>query len=242
MQEQIPVHSEAIHRVEKGKYIGEIVYGANDGIITTFAVVSGAAGAMLSSGVIIILGLANLIADGISMGMSNYLALKSRQDFERGERATEEMEVEKFPEREREEVRAVFRKWGMDSRQAHEATEVIARDKKRWIDFMMIEELGIIEENVNNIGKRGLITSFSFFIAGALPLVPYIFGVSAVYQFPVSIIATAIALFLVGAARTYVTKIHWLKSGLQMLAVGGLASIAAYAVGAIIKSVFGLVI
>ena len=241
MEEYLPTHTETVHRMNRGKYISEIVYGANDGIITTFAVVSGAAGATLSVGVIIILGLANLIADGISMGMSSYLSLRSRQDFEKRERVTEEYEVERFPDKEKEEVRDIFKKWGMNESQTLAATEVIIADKKRWVDFMMRDELGIVEENIQKPFKRGLITSISFFIAGALPLIPYIFGVATKNQFLVSIIATAIALFVVGAARTYVTRVHWLKSGLQMLVVGGVASVAAYLVGALVKNIFGIV-
>jgi len=241
MQEEF-IHDESVHRREQGKYLGDLVYGANDGIITTFAVVSGAAGAALSSGVIIILGLANLIADGISMGMSNFLALRSKRDFHRQQRSIEEMEVEKFPEKEREETREILRKWGVPEAHVEGALEGVVKDKKRWVDLMMRDELDIIEEHVESPGKHGAMTSLAFFVAGALPLIPYVVPVAASSRFVVSIIATAISLFGVGAARTLVTKMPWFRSGLEMLVVGGIASFAAYFVGGLVKTLFGVIV
>src|SRR3989338_3048588 len=177
MQEEF-IHDESLHRRERGEYLGDLVYGANDGIITTFAVVSGAAGAALAPGVIIILGLANLIADGISMGMSNFLALRSKRDFHRQQRLIEEMEVDKFPEKERAETREILRKWGVPEAHVEGALAGVVADKKRWVDLMMRDELNIIEEHVESPAKHGAMTSLAFFVAGALPLVPYIFPVN----------------------------------------------------------------
>jgi len=233
------IHSESVHRQRQGKYLGDFVYGANDGIVTTFAVVAGAAGATLSSGVIIILGLANLIGDGISMGMSNYLSLRSKRDFERQQRSIEEMEVEKFPEKEREETREILRKWGIPEAHVEGALAGVVADKKRWVDLMMRDELDIIESHVDHPAKHGVATSLAFFVAGALPLIPYVFHISG-SRFLVSIIATAVSLFFVGAARTLVTKMPWFVSGLEMLIVGGVASGAAYLVGAAVKAFFGI--
>lgn len=231
---------EKIHSVSKGKYIGDLVYGSNDGIITTFAVVSGAAGAFISPGVIIILGLANLIADGISMGVSSYLSSRSRLDFQRKQRAIEEKEVEDTPEKERDEVRVILRNWGIDEDKIEGVVQSITKDKKKWVNLMMRDELGIIEEENSSPVNHALATSFSFVAAGSLPLAPYIFGIPAESQFAVSIIATAISLFIVGAMRTYVTGTNWLISGMQMLFVGGVAASAAYFVGAAVKVVFNI--
>ena len=123
-------HGEEVHKSRGSKYLGDFVYGANGGIITTFAVVSGAAGASLPAGVVIVLGLANLIADGISMGMSDYLAIRSRRDFEAKQRAVEEAEVEKFPDKEFEEVRDIVTRWGFAGSDAENITKVIASNKK----------------------------------------------------------------------------------------------------------------
>ncbi|MDO8492972.1 MAG: VIT1/CCC1 transporter family protein [bacterium] len=243
MQEKIPHgHSENLHQTDHGLYISDLVYGSNDGIITTFAVVSGAAGAALTTETIIILGLASLVADGISMGISNYLAISSRLDYQKQERRREEFEVDNFPEKERSEVREILERWGIPERYMEETLTSITSDKTRWVDLMMKEELGIFEDKIESPSKHGLVTMGAFVIAGSLPLTPYLFGVNADSQFIVSIIATASSLFVVGSARTYLTGAKWFQSGLQMLLVGSAAAASAYLVGALVKNFFGIMI
>lgn len=157
-------------------YIGDLVYGANDGIITTFAVIAGAAGASLSSTVVIVLGVANLIADGFSMGASKYLSTRSEQSLEEA----------------RSQHRSAF--------------------------------------------ADGTATFIAFVIAGALPLVPFLVQESVEHSFLVSSIATAVALFLVGAARSLVIKKNFVVAGLEMLSVGGVAALIAYGVGYYIQT------
>lgn len=234
------VPPEKFHSISKGQYIGDFVYGSNDGIVTTFAVVSGAAGAFISPGIIIILGLANLIADGISMGVSSYLSAKSRLDFQFKQRSIEENEVETKPEKEKDEVRAILRYWGIDEDKIEPVLASIIKDKKKWVNLMMRDELGIMEETVEKPVNHALATSISFVIAGSLPLTPYLFGVNPTNQFGVSIIATAISLFVVGSMRTYVTGANWIISGIQMLLIGGVAAGAAYFVGAAVKIIFNI--
>ena len=242
MQEKLThTHHEKLHQAG-GKYLRDLVYGANDGIITTFAVISGAAGAALSPGVVIILGLANLLADGISMGLSNFLSLRSERDFHKMERAREDMEIEKFPNEEREEVRVILRRWGLPEKHIPEILDAITSDKKRWVDLMMVEELGIVESNNEFPAKHGLVTFAAFITAGSLPLIPYIFGISTEYQFLTSIAATAIALFAVGSARSTIVKTSWLRAGFEMLMVGGFAALAAYFVSGAVKALWGVVI
>jgi len=234
------IHSEHLHERERGKYLGDLVYGANDGIITTFAVVSGAAGAALSPGIIIALGLANLIADGISMGLSNYLALKSRLDYQRQERIREEHEIEKFPDMERTEVVEILKSWHIPEGSQSAVLAAITSDKKRWVDFMMKEELNIIEDGDDSPIAHGLMTFLAFIGAGFLPLTPFVFGAPTGSAFSISIIATAVSLFAVGALRTLVTGAGFMRSGLQMLGVGILAASAAFVVGGVVKNIFGV--
>ncbi|MEK7583564.1 MAG: VIT1/CCC1 transporter family protein [Patescibacteria group bacterium] len=232
------IHTENEHGKLKGEYLGDFVYGANDGIITTFAVVSGAVGAGLSPLVIVMLGLANLVADGISMGLSNFLSLRSKHSFAQRERKREEMEIEKFPEEERREVHDVIAKWGIPHEHIPTIVTDIVLDKKRWVDFMMREELGIIENPKDKPIFHGLATFVAFAIIGALPLLPYVFGVPGDLQFIVSVIATGVSLFVVGSLRSTVTNQKWIWGGLEMLAVGSIAAFAAYLVGSWAKSVF----
>ncbi len=234
---------QALHRLKAGTYIGDFVYGANDGIITTFAVVAGATGAALSPVIIVILGLANLVADGFSMAASSFLSRTSERDFYRAQRKREEWEVGEFPEVEKEEVREILQKWGVAKERIEPAMQDIIKDKERWIDLMMREELDLKEVDSASPAKHGTATFFAFVIAGFMPLLPYLFfGISPSWQFPVAVAATGISLFSVGAARTLVTTESFVKSGLEMLLVGGLASALAYTIGWMVKTFAGIVI
>ena len=152
-------------------YLPDLVYGANDGIITTFAVVSGVVGASLSTRVILILGFANLVADGISMGASNYL---SRRSYAEADERAERPEA----------------------------------------------------------AKHGAATTLAFVVAGVLPLLAYLVPLASDWEYTVAVVLTGASLFGVGAARSFVTKLGWLRSGLEMLVVGAGAAAVAYAIGA----------
>ena len=128
-------------------------------------------------------------------------------------------------------------KWGVRGDHVAMFVNDLVADKKRWVDFMMREELGILEDSGDKPAVHGLVTFVSFAIAGTLPLVPYLFGVPTGSQFIVSIIATAMSLFAVGASRSLVTSKTWFRSGLEMLLVGGLASAAAFAIGGLVKNI-----
>ena len=230
------------HRLRQGTYIGDFVYGANDGIVTAFAVVSAAAGAALSPGVVIILGFANLLADGFSMGASNFLSLRSGKEFVRMQRGKEEWEVENFPEIEKEEIRDILRTWSVPRQYIEPSTAAIVRDKKRWVDLMMREELHIIEEDAANPIKHAMATFLAFLAAGAVPLVPYLFAFSPYIQFELATFFAAIAFFAVGASRTLVTGANPWRAGLEILLVGGFAATVAYGAGWGVKTLFGIAI
>ncbi len=231
--------SEKLHQSFGGRYIKDIVYGANDGIITTFAVVSGVAGAALSIKTVLILGFANLIADGISMGASNYLGSKSEEHYYKREKEMECWEIEHLPEEEREEIRCVYAKKGFQGADLDRAVDIITSDHDRWVDVMMKEELGLILEPKGQAWKSGLVTFASFAVAGLMPLISYLFlgRLPETNPFTLSIIITGLSLFAVGAARSFVTKHAWWRAGAEMFIVGMFAAGAAYAVGAVLKGV-----
>jgi VIT1/CCC1 family predicted Fe2+/Mn2+ transporter len=224
------------------QYLGEMVYGGLDGIITTFAVVSGVAGAQLGTPVILILGLANLFADGFSMATGAYLSSKSEHEYYRKEWEREAWEVEHFPDGERAELLEVYRNRGYTEDEARQLVEIQSREPKRWVKAMMLDELGMMEDESNPL-VNGLITFVSFVIAGSVPLIIYLLGllfpVSTEIAFPISLALSALALFGLGAAKVLVTKLNPIRSGLEMLIVGGLAAGVAYVVGALLKGVGG---
>ena len=222
------------HKTETGAYIGEAVYGALDGIVTTFAVVAGVEGARLSSGVVLILGFANLLGDGLSMGVGSYLSTKSRREYQRSERQRERWEVDNYPEGEREEIREIYRKKGFKGSDLDRAVEIITSNKDVWVETMMQEELGIIEEKGHPF-FNGLSTFISFIIAGFVPLLFFVMSLAVPslesQNFIMSLVLTALTLFVVGSLRVLVTRARWWRSGLEMLIVGGAAALAAYLVG-----------
>jgi VIT1/CCC1 family predicted Fe2+/Mn2+ transporter len=237
-----PEYIAALHREDHGgagsEYLGDFVYGGLDGIITTFAVVSGVAGANLGTGVILILGVANLLADGFSMATGAYLSTKSEQEYYDKERQREQWEVEHFPEGERAELFELYRRKGYSEEEAEQILAILTRDKERWVDAMMIDELGMLQDDGNPL-LNGLATLVAFIVAGSVPLLIYLAGlvvpIPPEMAFPISVILSGLALFGLGVARVLVTHQKSLRSGLEMLLVGGLAAIVAYVVGALLK-------
>jgi VIT1/CCC1 family predicted Fe2+/Mn2+ transporter len=213
-----------------------------DGIVTTFAVVSGVAGANLGSHVVLILGLANLLADGFSMATGAYLSVKSQAEYYLREWQREAWEVEHFPEGEKAELIEVYRAQGYPEADARALGEIHARDDQRWIRAMMIEELGLMPDERRPLAS-GLATFLAFVIAGSLPLLVYVVGIltpiAPETAFPVAIALSAVALFGLGAAKVFVTHRNPLRNGVEMLLVGGLAAAVAYSVGALLR---GLVV
>lgn len=235
------IEEEPWHDVARGRYIGDVIYGASDGIVSTFAVVAGATGALLSSAVILILGFANLLADGFSMAAGNYLGTKSEIGYLKKERERETWEVENIPEAEREEIRQIFRKKGLASHLADKLAEIITSNKGVWIDVMMTEELGIVSSENLSPWKSALATFFSFLAAGFMPLLFFVlsYPLNLANTFILSTVTTALSLFVVGALRVKVTGRNWLKSGFEMLLAGGAAAAVAYVVGFLLKMLIG---
>jgi VIT1/CCC1 family predicted Fe2+/Mn2+ transporter len=216
------------------QYIGDLVYGGLDGIVTTFAIVSGVAGAELGSEVILILGLANLFADGLSMAAGAYLSSKSERQYYQREREREMWEVEHFPEGERIELEELYRVKGYPPEDAAVLAGVHSSDEKLWVDEMMVQELGLLPDDRTPV-LSALATLGSFVIAGSVPLAVFLLGlfvaIDPAVSFAVSVLLSAFALAGLGAAKVLVTKRSWLRSGLEMLLVGGLAAAVTYLIG-----------
>jgi len=225
------------HQNTSGKYIKSIVYGGMDGIITTFAVVAGVVGAELAIGIVLIMGLANLLGDGLSMGIGDYLSSKSEIEYQKDERKREGWEVEHFPEGEKKELIELYQKRGIAKPDAEKMVELIAKYPTAWVNIMMIEELSILESDESPM-KNALVTFFSFIVFGSIPLISYVFMLlipntigSETNTFILAICFTAFTLFLLGSSKTKITGKNWLISGLETLTVGGVAAGAAYLIG-----------
>ena len=221
-------------------YLRDFVYGAVDGIVTTFAVVSGVAGAGLPSGVVIILGTANLVGDGFSMAASNYLGTRADRQLVERARRIEEAHIAAYPDGEREEIRQIFAGKGLSGRDLEQMVSVITSDRKRWIDTMIQEEYGLTLEG--SIAWRAAAVTFgAFVLLGAIPLISFVWGFfspdSVIQPYLVSSLITGFAFFLVGAVKGRFVFQEWYRAGAETFIVGGAAAVLAYLVGVILRGV-----
>lgn len=224
--------------VRLGRHIKDVVYAANDGIVTTFAVVAATVGGSLSPLTILIVGVANLFADGFSMASGDYLGSKSEEDFYAKEEATEKGEVRKRPDEERAEIRDILSRKGYAGAELEDMVRLVTANKTMWVDLMMHDELGMQKPGGDSPLQSATLTFGSFVVAGSIPLLPYIFlGVEAPFRIAVS--GTAAALFVIGALRSIFSGRSWIASGAEMLAVGGSAAALSYGIGALLARTVG---
>ncbi len=227
------------HGSRLGPFIHDIVYGANDGIVTTFAIVSGVTGAALAPYIVVILGFANVLADGLSMGLGNYLSIKSKQDNYHRVLKQELQEIEQTPQFERAEIKQIFEKKGFSGTNLDTVVAVITANKKLWADTMMREEHGLSEEDASYPALHGLMTFLAFLLFGSIPILPFVLPLDPSVRFPAAIVATAIALLLVGLMRSYVTRERIFRGPLEILTVGSVCAVAAYIVGVALRGLAG---
>jgi VIT1/CCC1 family predicted Fe2+/Mn2+ transporter len=209
-------------------YLRDWVYGGIDGAITTFAIVAGVVGAELSNRVVLILGLANVVADGFSMAASNYSGTKAEVDEKMHLRAIEERHIETVPEGEREEIRQIFRGKGFEGPELERAVDVITADTKRWVDTMLAEEYGLPKAMRSPL-KAAASTFAAFMLCGLVPLLPFV--VAAPSSFGLSILMTGMVFFLIGSGKSRWSPASWWRSGSETLAIGMGAAALAYIIG-----------
>lgn len=230
--------AERLTAANRHSYVGDFVLGAIDGVVTTFAVVAGVAGAEFSPTVAVVLGIANLLADGFSMAASNYVSTKSEREIVERVRRAEKEHIKAVPEGEREEIRQIFAAKGFEGELLENIVSVITSDERRWIDTMVTEEYGLQLE-MPSPARAGLSTFSAFVLAGFLPLVPYVLplDLDTTTRFAISAAITAAAFFGIGAAKGHVVHRSKLLSGLESLAIGGAAAILAYGAGVLLHAV-----
>jgi len=215
-------------------YLRDWIYGGIDGSVTTFAVVTGVVGAQLSPIVIVIMGFANLMADGFSMAASNFLGTKAEHDDFRRLEAIEYRHIELAPDGEREEVRQIFARKGFEGVDLDRVTELITSDRERWVRTMLSDEYGLPLE-ARSPWLAAATTFSAFVICGLAPLIPFLLGVQSALR--LSIILTGVVFLTIGSIKSRWSTVLWWRSALSTLFVGGIAAGLAYLVGLLLKNI-----
>lgn len=229
------LHHEELHS-ESSDLIRDVVIGMSDGLTVPFALAAGLSGAIDSNGIIIIAGLAEIAAGSIAMGLGGYLAGKTEMDHYRSELKREYDEVEKVPQREKEEVKEFFANLGLSEEMQEQATNEVIKDKEKWVDFMMKYELGLDKPDPKRALKSGLNIGLSYIVGGLVPLSPYFFTESPLAALKYSIAFTLICLFIFGWLKSKFTGVNPWAGALRVTIIGALAAGAAFFVASLFEA------
>ena len=224
--------SRRLSRKNHSSLVRDLIYGAIDGTVTTFSIVAGVSGADLPVGVILVLGISNVISDGFSMAAGNYLATKSELDERSLVKEYETEQISINPKGETEEIRQIFKAKGFEGELLENVVAKITRNKEEWLGFMLAEEYGL-----GSIGKSPLkaagMTFLAFLAFGMIPMLPYVFGLGN--TFTIATYLTGGSFFLLGALKSIWAMESAIVSGLKTLVLGSVAASLAYIVGVVLK-------
>ena len=213
----------------------DIVIGMSDGLTVPFALAAGLSGAVDSTSVIIIAGIAEIAAGSIAMGLGGYLAGKTEQDHYSSELKREYDEIENKTEFEKEEVREVFREWGLSKELIEQATSEIIKDKDRWVELMMKHELGLDKPDPKRASRSAFNIGVSYIVGGLVPLSPYFFIQNSLDGLKVSAIITLICLYIFGYFKSKITGVNPFTGGLKVMLIGAAAAAAAFGIAKLIE-------
>jgi predicted membrane protein (TIGR00267 family) len=215
-----------------GGAMRELVFGVNDGLVSTLSLVSGVAGAAVSQGMVLLAGVAGLLSGAISMAAGAYISTKSEREVHEAQVARERGELERNPEEEKEELRTLYRLKGYGEEEARQMVDRLGQSKDLMLESLVRDELGLIPESFPNPWLAGAQSGVAFVIGSFIPLIGYLFFGGAIAVF-VSVGISVAALFVVGALKTLFTGLNWLRSGLEMVIIGVFATLITYAIGSL---------
>lgn len=236
------------HHKTEGGLLKPMIFGGLDGILTSFAIVAGAAGGNLSSGVVLILGFSNIFADALSMGVGEFLSSKAENEWILSEKRREEWELENYPDGEIREMVELYMLKGMSQSDAELVIKTMAKYKDFFVDIMMTQELQLQvpeDDHVKESFREGVIMFCSFAFFGALPLVGYVVFPAAFPHmsedqlFFSACIVTGIVLFFLGSVKSTFCASHWFSSGMETLLLGGACATVAFTIGQFVNGIVG---
>lgn len=216
--------------LESSDFLKDIVIGMSDGLTVPFALAAGLSGAVADTSIVTTAGIAEIVAGAIAMGLGGYLAGQTEVEHYEAELKREYEEVERVPEREKEEVREVFADYGLDANMQEAIVEALAKDKDKWVHFMMKFELGLEKPDINRARNSAATIGISYAIGGIIPLSPYFFVDDAILGLKISVVITLLALFIFGFFKSKITGQHPWVGAIKVTSIGAAAAAAAFGV------------
>ena len=223
-------HDHKEEHLKSSDVLRDVVIGMSDGLTVPFALAAGLSGAVDSTNIIVIAGIAEIAAGSIAMGLGGYLAGKTEQDHYSSELKREYYEVDNLRHREIEETKEFFKNIGLSEDLQNKATEEIAKDKKQWVEFMMKYELGLEKPDPRRATKSALNIGLSYVVGGLVPLSPYFFVDSPTEGLRISVAVTLLCLFVFGWFKSKMTGIQPWWGALKVMLIGAVAAAAAFGV------------
>ncbi len=211
-----------------GELVRDIVIGMSDGLTVPFALAAGLSGAVSSSHVVVVAGLAEIAGGSIAVGLGGFLAARSDAEHFEQELLRERREVETIPDAEAKEVADIFQSYGLTQEECQPVIGALRRKPKVWVDFMMRFELGLEEPDPGRALRSALTIALAYIVGGLVPLSPYILTSEVHFAFLLSVAVTLVALFIFGLVKARYTGAPTLRGALQTLVIGALAAGAAY--------------
>lgn len=216
-------------------FLQDVAIGMADGLTVPFALAAGLSGAVTSNGIIITAGIAEIIAGSIAMGLGGYIAGKTEYDHYFSEQKREYEEVEKVPQKEREEVMEILGEYGLSAKSQEIVVAELEKDKDKWVEFMMKFELGLEEPHLNAARKSAITIALSYVAGGFIPLAPYFFAPNSQEGLVFSIVITLIALFIFGFFKSKATGQATWSGAFKTMFIGALAAGAAFYIARLIS-------
>jgi VIT1/CCC1 family predicted Fe2+/Mn2+ transporter len=223
------------HHLKSSDTIRDIVIGMSDGLTVPFALAAGLSGAVNSSGIVVTAGIAEIVAGSIAMGLGGFLAGRTELDHYNSELKREYEEIERVPEQEKMEVKEVFADFGLSPALQDQIADEMAKDKDKWVDFMMRYELGLEKPEENRARQSAITIGVSYIVGGIIPLSPYFFITDSQRALLYSVVITMICLFVFGYFKSKVTGQPAFSGALKVLVIGALAAAAAFVMAKLIN-------
>jgi VIT1/CCC1 family predicted Fe2+/Mn2+ transporter len=221
---------------ESSATVRDIVIGLSDGLTVPFALAAGLSGAVASSHIVVLAGLAEIAAGSIAMGLGGYLAARGDAEHYVSERQREEREIIERTRDEEEEIYEIFEQYSVDRASATPVLSALKRNPAAWVDFMMRFELGLEEPARNRAHRSALTIAASYIAGGFIPLLPYMLVKDNLTALKLSVVITLLALAIFGALKGKLVGTGWFRSALQTVVIGGVAAAAAYTLARVLNS------